>query len=226
MIPLSGGALPPAPWSNAIASERAGAMLTERGGGFAWYGNSRSGRLTPFANDVLREGWGWMFYLVDGAREEYLRLLPGDMPMTDFVVRHAPGWSSFSGRAAGLAFETCVRAAEEGVLFEIEIRNEGGGERALELAGFVDWLMGTDAADWAVLRNWARFGACFASGAAEGVGCFVSDDLRAAPGCDRLSLFSGGTIMEPGGLDQLDVPQGGWTLRLPLRLRRGGRASA
>ena len=50
---------------------------------------------------------------------------------------------------------------------------------------------------------------------------FASDDLYAHPGCDRLALLSGGTTMAPRGLDQLDVPQGGWTLCVPLRLRRG-----
>ena len=213
--------LPPAPWSNVLASERAGAILTERGGGFAWHGSSRSDRLVAFANDVLREGWSWMFYLIDGDRGEYMRLLPGDAPMTEFTVRFSPGRCRYAGRTEGIAFETCVCALEEGVQFEIEMRNEGEALRTLELAGFVDWLMGTDAADGAALRTWSRFGACFASGAAEGVGVFASDDLRARPGCDRLSLLSGGTIMEPRGFQQLDVAQGGWTLCVPLRLHRG-----
>ena len=221
VILLKEGLMPPAPWCNVLASERAGAILTERGGGFAWHGSSRSGRLVPFANDVLREGWGWMFYLIDGERGAFVRLLPGDAPMTDFTVRFAPGRCRFLGRTEGLAFETCACALEEGVQFEIEIRNEGEALQTLELAGFVDWLMGTDATDGAALRTWSRFGACFASGAAEGVGVFASDDLRARPGCDRLSLLSGGTIMEPRGLQQMDVAQGGWTLCVPLRLRRG-----
>ena len=221
VISLKENLPPPAPWSNVLASDHAGAILTERGGGFAWRGSSRSGRLVAFANDSLREGWGWMFYLIDGERGEYVRLLPGDAPMTDFTVRFSPGHCCYAGRTKDLAFETRAYALKEGVEFEIEIRNEGEVLRTLELAGFVDWLMGTDAADGVALRTWSRFGACFASGAAEGVGVFASDDLHARTGCDRLSLLSGGTIMEPLGFRQMDVSQGGWTLRVPLRLRRG-----
>lgn len=154
--------MPPAPWCNVLASERAGAVLSERGGGFAWFGNSRSGRLTPFLNDTLREGWGWMFYLCDPERAEYLRLLPGDAPMTDFDVYFSPGLCRYVGGAAELNFELRARAIDAGVLFEIEIENAGEA-RALELAGFVDWLMGVDAADAGSLCVWSRFGACFAS---------------------------------------------------------------
>ena len=220
-ILLRSGQIPPAPWSNIVASERAGAMLTERGGGFAWFGNSRSGRLTPFANDSLREGWGWMFYLVDAEERDYLRLLPGDAPMTDFVVRYAPGLCSYAGRTEALSFETRVSAVSDGVCFVIELRNESDSIIDMELAGFVNWLMGTDALDAGAVRTWPRFGACFASGAMAGVGVFVADDAYAAPGCDRLTLLSGGDVMNPRGLDLLSEANGGWTLRAPVRLRPG-----
>ena len=213
--------LPPAPWSNVLAFDGMGAVVTERCGGFAWLSNSRSGRLTAFANDVLREGWGWMFYLMDEDTNAWMRLLPGDEPMTDFIVVHKPGESSWQGRTEGMAFAVRMRAEREGLQFEIRIRNEGNAARHLRLAGFVDWLMGTDTTDTGVLRCWSHFGSCFASGAMEGVGCFACDDPRARSGCDRQRLFSGGDMMSPRGLDFLDVPQGGWTLYLPLYLKKG-----
>lgn len=213
--------LPPAPWSNILASEYAGAVVTERGGGFVWFMNSRSGRLTPFANDVLREGWGWMFYLTDEGEDTWIRLLPGDAPMTDFIVSHQPGKSSWQGRAGELTFEVQMHAQMTGIQFEVHIRNEGKTTKHLRLAGFVDWLMGTDMTDMGMLRSWSHHGACFASGAMEGVGCFVCDDPRARTGCDRMTLFSGGDLMTPHGLDMLDMPRGGWTLHLPMNLKQG-----
>lgn len=212
--------MPPAPWSNVLASERAGAIVTERGGGFAWHGNSRSGRITPFANDVLREGWGWMFYLIDDRERRYLRLLPGDRPMTDFIVRHAPDVSSFDSAATGLRFHLELRCAGDEILFNVEIENRSGRTREWHLAGLVDWLMGTDATDGSMLRSWSRFGACFASGTG-GVGYFVANDLQARAGCSKLDFYAGGDMMSPRGLDALELSQGGWILRLPLRLRPG-----
>ena len=220
VIRLRRDCMTPAPWSNVIASERAGAIVTERGGGFAWHGNSRSGRITPFANDVLREGWGWMFYLIDDRERRYLRLLPGDKPMTDFVVRHAPDVSFFESAAMGLRFHLDVRCAGDEVLFDVEIENRSGRTREWRLAGLVDWLMGTDGMDGSMLRTWSRFGACFASGTG-GVGYFVANDLQARAGCSKLDFYAGGDMMSPRGLDALELSQGGWILQLPLRLRPG-----
>ncbi|MBQ3574938.1 MAG: hypothetical protein IJA26_04675, partial [Clostridia bacterium] len=76
-IRIKDGMLPPAPWSNIMAEGEAGAVVTERCGGFAWSGNSRASRLTAFSNDTLSEGWGWMFYAVKRDEKRYIRLLPG-----------------------------------------------------------------------------------------------------------------------------------------------------
>ena len=222
VILLRQGMLPPAPWSNVLSSGEMGAILTERGGGFAWHGNSRDGRLTPFGNDALREGWGWMFYLSDPKTGKFMRLLPGDIPMTDFIVRFKPGQCSYLGRAESISCEIRISAAESGLCFEVELFNEGV-ERKLELTGFVDWLMGTFASDAAVLRSWSRFGACFASGTAEGIGCFVCDDPKALSGGDRLSFLGMGGMMEPEGLVSEETSGSGWTLRVPVQLEHGQR---
>ena len=215
--------LPPAPWSNLIAGEEAGMLVTERGGGYAWKGNSRSDRLTEFANDPLREGWGWMFYLLDEAENRWLRLLPGDKPMADFRVSHAPGRSSFAACTDTLAFEVTMHAMDAGVRMDVTLENRGEGVRHLRLAGLVDWIMGTDAGDSCMLRCWSRQGACFASGTAKMVGVFACDDPRARTGCDRNTLYNGGDMMHPLGLDRIEYSRGGWTLHLPLVLRRGER---
>ena len=65
----------PAAWSNVLAGENCGMLVTERGGGFLFARNSRMERLTPFLNDPLREGWGLMLYLADERRGAYARLL-------------------------------------------------------------------------------------------------------------------------------------------------------
>lgn len=220
VICLQNGKIPPAPWSNVLAAQEMGAILTERGGGFAWHGNSRSGRLTPFGNDVLQEGWGWMFYLTDPESGEYLRLLPGEHPMTDFLVRFEPGRCRYAGASAGIQFEVCASAMQEGILFEIELRNEAAA-RELELSGFVDWLMGTSVDDAGALRTWSRFGACFATGMAQGVGCLACDDPQAQPGCDRLTFFGGGDAMQPWGLGRMHEPGSGWTVYVPAHLEAG-----
>ena len=215
--------LPPAPWSNLIAGEEAGMLITERGGGYAWKGNSRSDRLTAFANDPLREGWGWMFYLLDETENRWLRLLPGDDPMADFRVCHAPGVSRFAACTDTLAFETAICAMDAGVRMDITLENRSEGMQHLRLAGLVDWIMGTDGGDICMLRCWSHQGACFASGTAKTVGVFACDDPRVRTGCDRNTLYNGGDMMRPLGLDRIEYSRGGWSLHLPLVLRKGER---
>ncbi len=222
LIILKNGLLPPAPWSNILSAETAGAVMTERGGGFIWQGNSRSGRITPFTNDLLREGWGWIFYLLDSENRRWMRLLPGDKALTDFCVRFAPGRCRWEGACAGAAFAVEAVAAKGGVEFAVEVENTGKGAVEWQLAAAVNWLLGTDAADAGMLRSWHRNGMCFAAGPG-GVGCFASDELRARPGCDLRTFIGRGDMLSPAGLDELEHSRSGWTLRLPLELKRGER---
>jgi cyclic beta-1,2-glucan synthetase len=45
----------PAPWSNVLANEAFGTVVTEAGGGFSWAGNSGENRLTPWTNDPVAD---------------------------------------------------------------------------------------------------------------------------------------------------------------------------
>ena len=49
VIRLGNGRRTPLPWSNIIASKDFGFLVTESGGGYTWYGNSREFKLTPWA---------------------------------------------------------------------------------------------------------------------------------------------------------------------------------
>ena len=226
IVQLAPGVLPPAAWSNVIATETAGAVLTERGGGFAWYGNSRAGRLTTFKNDALREGWGWMFYVADLQRRRFVRLLPGDVPMSPFCVRFQPGLCVYRGATVELSFEVSVRPTDQGLWFEIELENRSDVDAEYALCGCVDWLMGTDTTDIAALRCWSRFGNCLAAGMADCVGVFASDDPRARPGCTLSEFYAGGDMMNPHGFDRDHADGSGYLLRQPVRIPAGERRYA
>lgn len=222
-IRLQNMQLPPAPWSNVLSQGDSGALVTERCGGFAWQGNSRSTRLTAFANDTLSEGWGWMFYAVDRARKRYIRLLPGECAMADFSVLHQPNASSFTMETAQTRFTTVLRPIQNGIEFEITMENLLPQDVQFEIIGFVDWLMGVDENDRRMLRTWNRMGACFASGAAEAVGYFVCEDPKAHAGASRSEFFADGGLMHPMGLS-CRRSGGGWSLEATVQLRKGERA--
>ena len=60
-----GDRLPPAPWANVIANPHGGFVVTERGGGFTWAGNSYFYRLTPWHNDPVSDPASEALYLRD-----------------------------------------------------------------------------------------------------------------------------------------------------------------
>ena len=225
-VEVRAGRLPPAPWCNCLANEHGGLLLTERGGGFFWQGNSRMGRLTPFTGDPLREGWGLALYLV-GEKGEYLPLLPCRRPRLAFRARYDAGAVSYAfqaRRAAGEAhFALAADAPEVNVRIALENRNlRGGGFR---LAAFADWLMGEDARDGVFLNCWHWEGACLATGVGAGVGWLAALDAGATAGPGRCRLLGNGTISEPEGLGA--PPRGeGWSLSVPLEMPRGGQATA
>ena len=211
--------VPPAPWSDLLANDHFGMLLTERGGGFVWGENSRSDRLTPFANDVLREGWGWMLYLVDEKTQAYFRLLPGDCPMVPFRATYGPAETVYRFEAEALSGETavCVRTDASELRIHTTVRSASGG--SFRLVGFVDWLMGANARDAGFVRTWSRDGACYAVGSAEGVGYFAAANARVYTGCGRTAFLGRGSIQTPEGIADCVDRAGGWVLNVPVKLQ-------
>lgn len=210
----------PAPWSNLMANDDFGILLTERGGGFLWYENSRSGRLTAFANDALCEGWGWMLYLVNEQTQEFIPLLPGAEPAMAFRVIYAANETIYRFETEKLSGELalCVRADAPELRMHLTLRSSTDGK--FRIAGFVDWLMGTHEQDAAQLCTWTRDGACFAAGAMDGVGYFAAANARVYTGCDRNTFLGRGGIHHPEGILENAQRSGGWVLNVPVELRK------
>ncbi len=217
------GRLPPAPWSNIVASDRMGMLVTERGGGFVWHLNSRLRRVTPFDNDPAEEGWGLMFYLADEKRETFTRLFPGRDPLIPYAVRHMLWETSFSGAAGALAFETAVYADSrvDALRVMVTVKNVGAQPREIAVTGFVDWLMGADSPDAVKTRAWNRDGALFAAGAMDSVGYFACDGELCECGPARAAFLGHGGVMRPDALMEKRGGGGGHALKARLRLMPG-----
>jgi len=191
--------LPPRPWCNILANDAGGMLLSERGGGFFWRGNSRSGRLTAYGNDALCEGWGIELALVDGLRGETLSLLPGNRPHVPFRVIHVPCCTRYRMETDRVRAEVCLSMHPERAEAQIDVTIENRSLRGedFRLEACANWLMGVDARDAVALNVWHADGSCLAAGAMAGVGWLAADDALA--GCE------------------------GSTLGVPLRLKRGQR---
>ena len=55
----------PAPWSNVIANDSFGSVISEAGQAYSWFENAHEYRLTPWENDPVSDRSGEAFYLRD-----------------------------------------------------------------------------------------------------------------------------------------------------------------
>ncbi len=176
LMELAPGAPTPAPWCNIIAGESFGTLITERGGGFTWHGNSRSGRLTPFVNDALREGFSERLFLVEG--DKRLSLLPGGAAKSRFRVAHGQGFSEFSAETADLAWSVTAFIDEHRPVkcFLVKLRNHAAQPRKVFVQAEADFLMGATSDDRRLASASAEGQVVLARGAMPGVGFLCAQD--------------------------------------------------
>ncbi|HVR84502.1 MAG TPA: glucoamylase family protein, partial [Planctomycetota bacterium] len=106
VVVLEKGAETPLPWTNILANESFGSVLSTSGSAMTWAGNSRENRLTPFANDPVTDPTGETIYLRDDDNGEQWNATPGPLKRgpdsARWVVRHAAGATRYSHVARGL----------------------------------------------------------------------------------------------------------------------------
>ncbi|HEU4584626.1 MAG TPA: glucoamylase family protein, partial [Gemmatimonadaceae bacterium] len=144
-IYAGGDALPPAPWANVIANEHGGFIVTERGSGFSWAGNSYFYRLTPWHNDPVSDPTSDVIYLRDEESGELWSATPAPLDhAVEFTVRHAPGVSTFEHEHTGIAtrLELGVPPDDAVRLSLLHITNRGDRPREVSITPYVEWTLG------------------------------------------------------------------------------------
>lgn len=126
----------PMPWCNLLANSLFGCMVSERGGGFLWYQNSRNGRITPFDNDPIREGWGDLIVLnaPDG-----VQTIP---VMQSKLTTHQPGCTRFDGTADGFEWSLTHFVDKEWPIKCQRLTLVGKKGGTYRLRFYMDWLLG------------------------------------------------------------------------------------
>jgi cyclic beta-1,2-glucan synthetase len=137
--------LPPLPWTNVIANEAAGCVVSECGLGFTWQGNSRTNRLTPWHNDPVTDPTGEALYLRDEAAGLFWSPTPSPTPGTGgYETRHGFGYSSWRHTSQSLEQAvTCFMARDEAVkIVRLGVTNRGAMSRSLTMCYYAEWVLG------------------------------------------------------------------------------------
>ena len=137
--------LPPRPWTNVLANDTLGCIVSETGAGATWCGNSREHRLTPWFNDPLLDPHGDAVYLRDDDTGTRFSGLPGPAPAGGcYEIRHGQGYTRCRRAGNGLAVETLifVHRREPVRMSRIRLTNTSESPRRLSLFSYSQLVLG------------------------------------------------------------------------------------
>ena len=144
--------LPPRPWTNVLANENFGCLISETGATCTWFGNSREHRLTPWFNDPVRDPHGEALWVRDQEGGAVFSCHAGPEPAgADYEVTHGQGFTRTRRHGPeGLDVETlvCVDIQDPVRLARVRLTNSGQVARRLTLFSYQQMVLGgTPAAD-------------------------------------------------------------------------------
>jgi hypothetical protein len=140
--------LPPLPWTNVIANDRFGCIISETALGSAWCDNSRENRLTPWSNDPVLDPPSEALYLRDEQTGAVASCLPGPVAGGGACeVRHGFGYTRYLRHLAAptqLELETTVFVDRDRPvrLCRVRVTNTGTAARRLSLAAYSQLVLG------------------------------------------------------------------------------------
>lgn len=218
-IYLGPGVQTPAPWSNVIAHEGFGTLVTESGLGFTWCGNSQANRLTPWHNDPVSDPQSEVIYLRD--EDSGAVWTPTALPVRGaqaYRARHGHGYTAYEHNSHGIGQELTVFVPvdQDGVgapvkVCRLQLRNHSPRVRTLTATYFAELVLGSEREDQQLrisTEHDVETGAVFATQWWAGAGAGDVAFLAATPKPrsytgDRLQFLGRNRpIAQPLGLDR------------------------
>jgi cyclic beta-1,2-glucan synthetase len=153
----------PAPWVNVIANPTFGALVSETGSGFTWYGNSQRNRLTQWSNDPVMDPPSEAVYIRDEETGVYWTPTPSPIrEETAYRARHGAGYTVFEHNSHGIEQELTVfvpvdeNGGEPIKLQRLRLRNDSSRRRRLSVTYYVEWTLGEnrESSQMHVVTHW------------------------------------------------------------------------
>jgi cyclic beta-1,2-glucan synthetase len=139
----------PAPWVNVMANPDFGALVSESGSGFVWYGNSQQNRLTYWSNDAVCDPVSDAFYIRDEESGTFWSPTPHPIRELDaYRTRHGAGYSVFEHNSHAIEQEliTFVPMNDDGGepvrIQRLRLRNDSRQTRRLSITFYAQWVLG------------------------------------------------------------------------------------
>ncbi|MDZ4821002.1 MAG: glucoamylase family protein [Planctomycetota bacterium] len=144
---IRSAAKPPMPWSHVVANPRLGFVVTETGGGYTWFENSRENKLTTWSNDPVSDPPGEVLYIRDDATGEFWLPLSGEGPnATDGEgwTHYGAGYARFIHQGKRLKQQVTVSVAPDQPLksIQVELTNQSDQPRTFTLSYNAETVLG------------------------------------------------------------------------------------
>ncbi|MCA9009219.1 MAG: hypothetical protein KDB01_05700 [Planctomycetaceae bacterium] len=141
---LDGQHQTPAPWSNVIANPDFGCLLTESGGGYTWYANSRENKLTVWSNDPTSDPPSEIVYLKDIECDAYWSPVTSLNSDVERRVVHGQGFTVYHADYGDVQSETfiTVHAAAPLKLIRLRLHNSSESVRRLQVTYYAETVLG------------------------------------------------------------------------------------
>ena len=215
VIPMDAGGQTPLPWANVLANPAFGTVITAGGGAHTWAVNSRENRLTPFANDPVRDPTSEAIYIRDDVSRDVWSPTPGPLPSPTghIVATHAQGLTRFERTVGQVrqSLEVFVDRHDPVKFSLLTLVNDGEVTRHLSVIAYNDWWLGPPKEGQqlhVVTEQTPDFGAVLAQNPfsdlhANRVAFLASSETPRSATGDRL-FFVGrnGSLSSPAGLSQ------------------------
>jgi cyclic beta-1,2-glucan synthetase len=148
VIELNPGVNTPAPWVNVIANRDFGAMASETGAGFSWYGNSQRNRINSWSNDPVIDPPSEAIYIRDDDNGEFWTTTATPVRTdTPYRCRHGAGYSIYEHNYAGVESELTlfVPVDEQNSPVKIQrlkLKNSSGRRRVFSITWYTELTLG------------------------------------------------------------------------------------
>ncbi|QDU28340.1 N,N'-diacetylchitobiose phosphorylase [Anatilimnocola aggregata] len=136
--------LPPMPWSQVVANEHLGFLVTESGGGYSWFANSRENKLTSWSNDPVVDVPGEVLYLQDEATGDCWLPLSGGIHTSESWAHYGAGFARFVQHSPELRQEVMLSVdPQEPVKFvRLKITNRSSQAKTFVASYYAELVLG------------------------------------------------------------------------------------
>jgi cyclic beta-1,2-glucan synthetase len=135
----------PAPWSNVLANENFGCLVSESGGGYTWAINSGENRLTHWANDPVKDRPSEVVYIRDEETGQVWTVTPDPIGTNNLCeITHGAGYSQWRSNSHHLEQALTVMVAHEDPvkITRLALKNTQGKARRLTVTYYAELVLG------------------------------------------------------------------------------------